>query len=277
MGNMRYVPNGTFTQGSPSTEPCRETNETQFTHTLTRNLAVMETEITRQMWADLRAVQGSLPLDPSSTTYSPTMNHPVQSNTWYESVLFANLLSLQNGYVRCYYTNSGFSTPIDATNYTTGPFYCDFNADGYRLPTEGEWEYFCRAGTTTAFSCNETNYTSGNCNSCTSGTHATLEQYCVYCGFNPLTTEPVGSKLSNPWNLKDVHGNVWGWCWDWFEWTYPTGSATDYTGLTTGTNRVCRGGGWTNVPERCRSARRVGTAPWGNSANLGLRLLRTTY
>ena len=190
--------------------------------------------------------------------------------------LFANLLSLQNGYARCYYTDSEFTTPIDATNYTVGPFYCDFDADGYRLPTEGEWEYFTRAGTTTAFSCDETNYTSGNCSSCTAGEHSTLEQYCVYCANDPGTTAPVGSKLSNPWNLKDVHGNVWEWCWDWYE-DLSFRIRDGLHGTESGSNRVNRGGGWTNVPERCRSARRVGTAPWGNSANLGLRLLRTTY
>ncbi len=163
VGNMRYVPGGTFTQGSPSGEACRDSNETQFTHTLTRNLGVMETEVTRQMWASLRAVQGTLPADPSNTTYSPTMSHPVQQNTWYEAVLFANLLSVQNGYTRCYYTDGVFTNPITSSNYTTGPFYCNFRANGYRLPSEGEWEYFCRAGTTGPFSCNETNYTSGNC------------------------------------------------------------------------------------------------------------------
>ena len=66
------------------------------------------------------------------------------------------------------------------------------------------------AGTTTPFSCNETNYNGSNCNSCTSGTHPTLEQYCVYCANDPGTTVVAGSKLSNPWGLKDVHGNVWG-------------------------------------------------------------------
>ena len=80
----------------------------------------METEITRQMWADLLGEQPSLPADPSHTTYSPTLAHPVQQNTWYESVLFANLLSLENGYTRCYYTDAGFTTPIDASNYTSG-------------------------------------------------------------------------------------------------------------------------------------------------------------
>jgi len=274
---MMSISAGTFTQGSPSTEPCRGSNETQFTHELTRDLAVMETEISRQMWADLLAAQPSLPPDPSNTQYSPTMSHPVQQNTWYESVFFANLLSLENGYTRCYYTDSAFTNPITSSNYTTGPFYCDFDADGYRLPTEGEWEYFTRAGTTTAFSCDETNYTSENCYLCTAGTHSTLEQYCVYCANDPGTAAPVGGKLANPWNLKDVHGNLWEWCWDWYNPTYPSGSETDYTGPESGSNRVNRGGGWSHIAPYCRSAFRDENNPVSRYNSLGFRLLRTTY
>ena len=274
VGNMRYVPAGTFTQGSPGTEPCRGSSETQFDHTLTRDLAVMETEVTRQMWADLLGEQPSLPGDPSHTGVSPSMAHPVQQNTWYESVLFANLLSLENGYTRCYYKDALFGTPVDATNYTTGPFYCDFDADGYRLATEGEWEYLCRAGTTTAFSCNETNYNGSNCYSCTLGTHPTLEQYCVYCAYDPGTTAPVGSKLSNPWNLKDVHGNVYEWCWDRYG-TYPSGPETDYEGASSGSYRVIRGGGWGLNARKCRSAHRYDDSPDDRYSDLGVRLVRT--
>lgn len=276
IGNMRCVPSGSFTQGSPDTEPCRGGGETQFLHTLTRNLAVMETEMTRQMWADLRALQATLPADPSYTTYSPSMSHPVQQNTWYEAVLYANLLSLQNGYTRCYYTDAGLTNPITSSNYTTGPFFCDFDADGYRLPSEGEWEYFTRAGTTTAFSCNETNYTLENCwfSECSVGLYTVLEQYCVFCANYPGTLEPIGSKLGNPWNLKDVHGNVWEWCWDWYG-TYP-GDSIDYTGQNAGTYRMARGGCLINHAYYCRSAQRTVFIPDNRYASVGFRLVRTT-
>ncbi len=276
VGNMISISAGTFEQGSLSGEPCRNSNETQFTHTLTRNLSVMETEITRQMWSDLRAVQATLPVDPSSIAHSPTLSHPVQQNMWYESVLFANLLSLQNGYTRCYYTDSGFTDPITFSSYTTGPFYCDFDADGYRLPTEGEWEYFTRAGTTTAFSCSEPNYNSGNCTSCTSGTHPTLEQYCEYCANNPGISAVAGSKLANPWGLKDVHGNVWEWCWDRYSASYPSPSATDYTGPSSGSSRVLRGASFTGSASYCRSSYRHNISPSSRGYNLGFRLVRTS-
>ncbi len=273
VGNMRVVLHGEFVQGSPEDEDCQGSDETQFAHVLTRDIAVMETEVSRQMWADLRGVEPTLPADPSDIIYSPTTAHPVQQNTWYESVLFANLLSIQNGFARCYYTDIGFSIPIDASNYTTGPFYCDFDAAGYRLPTEGEWEYFCRAGTTGPFSCEEVNYTGTNCGSCTSGTHPNLEQYAVYCANDPGATALVGSKLTNPWNLFNMHGNVNEWCWDWFD-PYP-GSSTDYTGPSTGSNRVRRGGTWVHTASSCRSAARHDSVPFGISIVLGFRLVRS--
>jgi len=274
VGVLRFVPAGTFTQGSPADEPCRQSDETQFSHTLTRNLAVMETEVTRQMWADLRAAQPTLPADPTDTTYGAGMSNPVQNNTWYEAVLFANLLSLQQGLTRCYYTDAGFTTPIDATNYTAGDYHCDFDATGYRLLTEGEWEYCCRAGTTTPFWIAEPNYNSGNCSSCTSGLFPNLESVAVFCANEPGSTVEVATKLSNPWGLYDTHGNVFEWCWDWHD-TYPTGSATDHPGAGSGSSRVNRGSAWNGLTWGCRSAYRSKRTPGYRSYNLGFRLART--
>lgn len=271
VGNMIPVSAGTFTQGSDMyTESCREVNETQFAHTLTRNLAVMETEITRQMWADLKAVQPSLPIDMSDWSL---MHIPAQNNTWFEAVLFANLLSIQNGYQRCYYSDSGYTQPIDVTNYTSGPFFCNFTADGYRLPSEGEWEYFARAGTTGPFSCEEPNY-SLHCQECGPGILPTLELYCVFCANNPGLCAVAGSKAANPWGLKDVHGNVFEWCWDWYD-AYPAAAQIDYTGAASGTARVERGGSWHSPPHDIRSALRNPTNPANRTHSIGFRLVRT--
>ena len=276
VGNMRFVPAGMFTQGSPDTEPCRWEGEgVQFTHILTRHLAVMETEISRQMWADLQGYQATLPNDPSQTSTSPTKSHPVQKCAWFESLLFANLLSLQNGFTQCYYKDADYTTPVTDENYATEPIYCNFNADGYRLPTEGEWEYFTRAGTSGPFSCDEPNYNDDNCEVFTPGTHPILEQYCVYRANNPGRTEVVGSKLPNPWNLKDVHGNVWEWCWDWFNNSYPTGTVTDYVGPDSGYNRVGRSGCSVSDAKGCRSGYRLQFGTSHPHNNMGFRLVRT--
>ena len=141
-GNMRFVPAtgpGGFKQGSDATVFCSLSDEEPFQHVLTTNLAVMETEVTRQMWEDLQAVRSSLPNDPSNQDYSTGMNDPVQNNTWNQAFLFANLLSIENGFTRAYYADSGFTAPITASNYKSSTIYCDFSANGYRLPTEGEW------------------------------------------------------------------------------------------------------------------------------------------
>ncbi len=275
--NMRFIAAGTYTQGSPDTEPCRKINEEpQFTHVLTKDIAVMETEVSRQMWADLKAVQPMLPDDPSDADTSPTMDHPVQQITWYESVLFANLLSLQNGFSRCYYKDAALTTVVNTTNYNIDDeFYCDFTADGYRLPTEGEWEYFTRAGTSGPFSCDESYYKSNTCESCSLGSLQTLDRYCVYCVDGLGQAEVVGSKWPNPWNLKDVHGNVWEWCWDWYAAGYSTGTLNDYLGPSSGSYRVLRGGAWRDEPRNCRSASRIFIYPSNAFNHLGFRLIRT--
>jgi formylglycine-generating enzyme required for sulfatase activity len=268
VGDLMWVPAGTFTQGSPSDEPCSW--ETQFTHTLTRNLAVMATEVTQGMWAALKAEQSTLPANSSEHGGA---DHPVEQVTWYEAVLFANLLSVQQGLTRCYYTDAGFTTPVTASNYTTGPFYCNFNANGFRLPTEGEWEYFCRAGTTMPFWIAEPNYNDGNCNTCASGSLPSLESAVVFCADNPGSTADAGTKLPNPWGLYDTHGNVYEWCWDWMS-SYPAGSATSYTGPESGSYRILRGGGWSSNPHSCLSAARIYSAPDNRVNSLGFRLVR---
>ena len=139
VGNLRYVPAGTFAQGTPSMEVGRYGEEgPQFQHTLTKNLAVMETEVSQGMWAALKLEKGSLPDNPSY--FKTNSNNPVESVTWYHAVFFANLLSESQGFTKVYYINPAFTTPINSSNYLTGPFYCNWEADGYRLPTEGEWE-----------------------------------------------------------------------------------------------------------------------------------------
>ena len=278
VGNLRYIPAGAFTQGSPSDEPGQNPSdpgrETQFYHLLTKAFALMETEVTRQMWADLKALQPTLPSDPTDTVYGAGATNPVQNVSWYEAVLFANLLSVQNGYGRCYYTDATFLTPITVSNYTAGPFYCDWSANGYRLPTEGEWERACRAETTTPFWVAEPNYTQTHHTGCAGGEMTMLELVAWFCAnASPYRTKAVGGKAASPWNLEDVHGNVCEWCWDWSG-SYPAGSATDYRGAGTGSQRVNRGGGWRSDASFCRSAVRFFSTPGYRDNDLGFRLVR---
>lgn len=276
VGNLRYAPAGTYNQGAPSAEVGRETHEGPvFAHTFAKGLAVMETEVSRQMWVALRAVQSTLPADPSTSPSVSTL--PVDGATWYEAVLFANLLSQQQGLQRVYYTNSGFTTPVTSSNYQTNAVYANWAANGYRLPTEGEWEYFTRAGTTGPFSLPEPAYTSSTYQSCAAGVLTALESVAWFCANGNTQTHPVGTKAANPWGLKDVHGNVMEWCWDWYNWEYPGGPQIDYRGASESAwgSRILRGGAWQVQPKFLRSAFRSYATPGTRGYDLGFRLVRS--
>jgi formylglycine-generating enzyme required for sulfatase activity len=131
----------------------------------------------------------------------------------------------------------------------------------YRLPTEAEWEYACRAGT-------KTDYSFGN-------SDAELGDYGWYDENSGKTTHPVGGKKPNAWGLYDMHGNVREWCQDWYG-DYPSGSVTDPTGAASGSIRVNRGGSWNYYSANCRSARRSRNTPDNRNYYLGFRVLRSS-
>ncbi len=127
----------------------------------------------------------------------------------------------------------------------------------YRLPTEAEWAYACRAGTTTQFSFGDDD--------------SDLGDYAWYAENSASKTHPVGSKLPNAWGLHDMHGNVWEWCQD-RDGDDPNGSRTDPTGPLSGSNRVIRGGAWFNYANFCRSALRYGYDPSSRNKGRGFRV-----
>jgi len=131
----------------------------------------------------------------------------------------------------------------------------------YRLPTEAEWEYACRAGTNTKYSFGDD--------------ESDLEQYAWYDENSGKGTHAVGSKLPNAWGLHDMHGNVWEWCQDSFG-DYPRGAVTDPSGATSSSRRVGRGGSWGHAAGYCRSAFRLRGLPSFRGSLLGFRVVRSS-
>jgi formylglycine-generating enzyme required for sulfatase activity len=131
----------------------------------------------------------------------------------------------------------------------------------YRLPTEAEWEYACRAGTKTKYSCGDS--------------ESELGDYAWSVKNSGRTTHPVGQKKPNAWGLYDMHGNVWELCQDWYG-KYPSGSTTDPTGAASGSDRVLRGGSWFRSSDYCRSAFRIRFTPDYRFSFLGCRVLRSS-
>ncbi len=164
------------------------------------------------------------------------------------------------------------SLPVDTVSWNDAIAYCQTltareRAAGristnwtYRLPTEAEWEYACRAGTTTTYCFGEDPY--GN----------RLGFYAWYDVNSGGQTQVVGSRAPNRWGLHDMHGNVWEWCQDWYG-GLPGGNVTDPQGPGSGSNRVIRGGNWRNDASYCRSAQRISYDPTRRTYDLGFRVV----
>jgi sulfatase modifying factor 1 len=192
--------------------------------------------------------------------------------SWYDILVYCNKRSLKEGLIPCY-SISGSTDPTRWGSVPTGSTStwnaarCDFTASGYRLPTEAEWEYACRSGTTTATAFGNTLVSSqANFNGNYSYNVSTK-------GVFLQKTAPVGSYAPNAWGLYDMHGNVWEWCWDWYG-DYSSSIQTDPQGAPSGTYRVVRGGSWGSDGSYLRSARRYsGGFPYFRVSEVSFRVV----
>jgi formylglycine-generating enzyme required for sulfatase activity len=189
--------------------------------------------------------------DPSNKDKSSGMTDPVQMVNWYHAIAFCNKLSLKEG-LEPVYTVSGVSNwanlafgdiPIDE-NANWNAATCDWEANGYRLPTEMEWMWAAMGANEKETEVNSSGYLKGYAGSGeTASEQKNIGDYAWYGANSGGKTHPVGEKLPNALGLYDMSGNVWEWCWDWHG-NIPAGENEAYTGAETGFNRVIRGAGW---------------------------------
>ncbi|MEM6260397.1 MAG: SUMF1/EgtB/PvdO family nonheme iron enzyme [Planctomycetota bacterium] len=221
---LAYIPAGEFIMGSPESEEGRNDNEGQHRVRLTKPFLLGVTEVTQAQWHTLMG---------NNRSYFKGDKLPIEAVSWEDAMEFCRRLSQIEG-------------------------------KQYRLPTESEWEYACRAGTTTPFYFGLT-ITTGQANY-----NGTVVYGSGRSGVNREKTMPAGSFHPNAWGVHDMHGSVWEWCSDWYG-EYPNGAVTDPSGPAIGERRVLRGGSWSDLPQFCRSASRRDT-PDGRVFGAGFRV-----
>jgi formylglycine-generating enzyme required for sulfatase activity len=218
---MVLIPAGQFVMGSPDAQHDAEDERPQHRVRITRPFYLGKYLVTQAQW---QAVMGSNP-----SSFRGDAN-PVEQVSWEDCRLFAQRLSAKLG------------------------------GGKFSLPSEAQWEYACRAGSTTRYSFGDQ--------------ESELRDYGWYVGNSRRTTHPVGQKRPNAWGLYDVHGNVWEWCADVYDTKYYRRSPVDDPpGPAEGADRVARGGGWPADAGECRSASRITLTP-GRPRYVGLRVCR---
>jgi formylglycine-generating enzyme required for sulfatase activity len=250
VGRFVRIEPGTFTMGSPEGELGRQDDEIQHAVTLTRAFLLQATEVTQGEYSAL--MRGN----PSAFT-DCGVDCPVEQVRWFDATAYANAVSATEGLAPCY----------DASGEVVGGATV-YDCEGYRLPTEAEWEYAARAGTTTA---TYRGNLSGDPFSCVR--QANLDLIAWHCGNLGDMAQPVGGKQANAWGLYDMLGNVWEWTHDWYG-EYG-GPVTDPSGAASGSYRVVRGGSWGFLAVDARAAMRGYVDPDGGIFYRGFRLART--
>ena len=226
-GDMALIPAGSFTMGDGAGRP----DETPHVVSV-RSFYLDKYPVTQELYEKVMGVNPSKQKD---------KKNPVEKTQWTDAVRFCNRCSELEGLTPCY--------DLDT-------WECNFDANGYRLPTEAEWEYACRAGGTGKY--------------CFGDAEGDLASYAWYKANSQGKPQPVGQKRPNRWGLYDMHGNVWQWCNDWYGEAYYADSPSDNPcGPATGKMRVLRGGAWDCTADKCRAAYRHKEFPVYSDACFG--------
>ena len=262
---------GTFNMGSNSGQ---ENNKPVHEVTITKPFYMGKYEVTQ---AEYESVIGTNPSNYQgnenlSAEGEVQENRPVESVSWYDVIVYCNKRSLAEDLTPCYTIKESVN-PSDwgnvptSVNVSWNTVKCDFSANGYRLPTEAEWEYAARAGDSTV---DKLTY---------SGTSDLdkLGDYAWYGVTESVKTHEVGKKLPNAFGVYDMSGNAWEWCWNWFTGSYDTESegGSDPTGVELGSTRIVRGGWAKNEGDYCAVSYRNGNKPFNSASSIGFRVVRS--
>jgi len=246
--NFIRVEGGTFQMGTPSGGGSDE----RPVHTVTlKSFSISKYQVTQKEWYEIMGTTIRQQRDMENRPLSilgEGDNYPMYYVNWYEVVEYCNRRSIKEGLEPVY---RGSDNNI----------ICDWSKNGYRLPTEAEWEYAAKGGTKEYIT---TEYSGSN----------SVGAVAWYSGNSNERTHPVGTKAANSLGIYDMSGNVWEWCWDWYG-DYSSSSQTDPRGAVSGASRVLRGGCWGNSAARVRSASRNGYNPSNRNIAFGFRLVRS--
>jgi len=251
-GNFVYVEGGTFQMGSVTGDFDEEP-----VHTVTvKSFIMSRTEVTQKEWFEVMGTTLKQQLDMAQQSdrrgrtlslHGEGDDYPMYYVNWYDAVEYCNKLSLKEGLTPVY-------------EVLINNIICDWNANGYRLPTEAEWEYAAKGGNKER---KVFEYSGSN----------KVNAVAWYVDNSERETKPVGTKAPNKLGLYDMSGNVWEWCWDWFSF-YESDAQTGPKGPSLGKERVNRGGGWLSTANVVRATYRAFFYPSDRSYVLGFRVVR---
>lgn len=269
---MVTVTGGTYNQKATSGTP------DNFDHTIS-DFQMAKYEVTYELWYTVhnwalsngytfanpgREGNDGAITNPAGAVPTGAKYEPVTTINWRDAIVWCNAYSEMAGLTPCYtYTGLVIKDSEDANSFFCDNAVCDWTANGYRLPTEGEWQFAASNKGVKPY-----NYASG-----ATADYTDFDATSLVAWFGNSTTKDVGTKNENALDIFDMSGNVWEWCWDWYT-SYP-GASTDYRGPGSGSSRIFRGGSWGDFAIYLQVGTRFSDFPIFGNCSLGFRLART--